>query len=174
MSTVIDAKLEDKHSNLWGFHFRIPEAIYQEFSKGKDRRVICLFNGKEKTHCAVMPSPEGPFIMINQALVKKLKLQVGTIVRLSIEKDNSEYGMPVSEEFELIILGDEEVAHYFETLTPGKKRNLIHLVNKIKSSDIKINRAMAIAHHLKEDKGTLDFKRLNEVIKMYNQQNKIR
>ena len=173
MKEKIHTKLEDKQSNMWGYHFKISEAVLKKYSDGTNRRVTCIINDQEKMHCALMPSPEGPFILINQALVKKLKIHEGEIVKLEIEKDTSEYGMPISEDFELVIFGDEEVAHFFEALTPGKKRNLIHLVNKIKSSDIRINRAMAIAHHLKESQGKIDFKQLNETIKMYNQRNKI-
>lgn len=173
MKETILARLEDHHSSLWGFHFRIPDEIAKQFIEGKDRRVVCTFNGKEKNHCAVMPSPQGPFIMLNQALVKQLALQTGDIVKLEIEKDTSEFGMPLSEEFETVVIGDEEVFYYFDSLTPGKKRNLIHLVNKIKNPEIRINRSMAIAAHLIESKGKIDFRELNETIKMFNQRNKI-
>ena len=173
MKETIKAQLEDMDSSLWGYHFRIPDEIAKKFSNGKDRRVVCTFNQQEKNHCAIMPSPDGAFIMLNKALVKKLKIQVGDHVTLEIEKDTSEFGMPISEEFEAVIFGDEEVFSYFNGLTPGKKRNLIHLVNKIKSSDIRINRSMAIAHHLKEVNGKIDFKQLNETIKMFNQRNNI-
>jgi len=46
-------------------------------------------------------------------------------------------------------------------------------VNKIKNTDIKINRSMAIAQHLMDVKGMLDFKQLNETIKEYNQKHKL-
>ncbi|MBL4709868.1 MAG: DUF1905 domain-containing protein [Flavobacteriales bacterium] len=173
MKETIIAQLEDQHSSLWGFHFRIPDEIANSFVKGKDRRVICTFNGAVKNHCAIMSSQEGPFIMLNRALVKQLKIQIGDKVKLEIEKDISEFGMPISEEFEAIILGDQEVFQYFDPLTPGKKRNLIHLINKIKSSEIKITRSMAISYHLIESKGKIDFKQLNETIKIFNQRNKI-
>jgi uncharacterized protein YdeI (YjbR/CyaY-like superfamily) len=81
--------------------------------------------------------------------------------------------MPVCEEFEAVIFGDENVFHYFKALTPGKQRNLIHLVNKIKNPDIKINRSMAIAKHLLETNGVLEFKQLNETIKAFHQNNRI-
>lgn len=174
MKEVIKAQLQDMDSNMWGYHFRIPQKVEKKFVEGNDRRVICTFNGEIKHHCAIMPSPEGAFVMLNKALVKKLKLQTGDYATLEIEKDTSKYGMPIAEEFELVIFGDEEVAHYFEQLTPGKQRNLIHLVNKIKSSDIKINRSMAIATHLKETKGEIEFKLLNETIKEFNRRMKIR
>ena len=170
----IEVPLGDKHSNLWGLHFLIPEDIASSFKVGNERRIIATFNNEVKNHCAIMPSPAGPFIMLNRSLVKQLKIEVGDIVRIDIEKDTSEFGMPICEEFEAVIFGDEVVFQFFQDLTPGKKRNLIHLVNKIKNPDIKINRSMAIAEHLIESEGKIDFKALNEKIKEFNQRNKIR
>ena len=166
MKLTIEAILGDKHSNLWGFHFLIPEAIAAEFKEGKTTRIVATFNDAIKHHCAIMPSAEGPFIMLNKELVKKLNAEPGDLITIHLEKDNSEYGMPICEEFEAVIFGDEAVFDYLQ-------RNLIHLVNKIKSSDIKINRSMAIAEHLIEARGVIDFKELNEKIKEFNQRNRI-
>lgn len=117
---VIKAKLGDKHSNLWGNHFIIPDEIANYF-KGKDRRIIVTFNGEVKNHCAIMPSKEGFFIMLNKGIVKQLKIESGDSVTLEIEKDTSEYGMPICEEFEAVIFGDDLVFEHFQNLTPGKK-----------------------------------------------------
>jgi hypothetical protein len=174
MAVEISVTLENMdNSRLWGHHFRIPDEVVKKLTKGTDRRVLCSVNGTKAIHCAIMPSPEGAFIMLNKTLVKQLKLEVGKPASLLLEKDQSEFGMEVAEEFEAVIFGDEELAHYFSALTPGKKRNLLHLVNKLKSSDIRINRAMAIGQHLRETKGALDFKRLNETIKEFNQRNRM-
>ena len=76
MKEKIKAVLGDMNSNLWGYHFRIPDEIANKFVEGKDRRVVCTFNHQEKNHCAIMPSPDGSFIMLNKTLVKKLKIQI--------------------------------------------------------------------------------------------------
>ena len=165
--------LEDKHSNLLGFHFRIPKNVADNFTEGKNKRVVATFNHSVKNHCAIMPSPKGPFIKLNKSIVKELNIQVGDVVTIELEKDTSTYGTPISEEFEAVIFSDAAVFNYFQALTPGKQRNLIHLVNKIKNTDIKINRSMAIAQHLMDVKGMLDFKQLNETIKEYNQKHKL-
>jgi hypothetical protein len=68
----ISVPLRDKHSNLWGFHFRIPSDVADNLIEGKNRRVIATFNQSVKNHCAIMPSPEGPFIMLNKGIVKEL------------------------------------------------------------------------------------------------------
>ncbi|MDA9782827.1 YdeI/OmpD-associated family protein [Vicingaceae bacterium] len=125
----------------------MPKTISEYLIKGKDRRVIVLFNNEIKNHCTIMSSQEGPFIMLNKGIVKQLKINTGDVVKLEIVRDTSEYGMPICEEFEAVIFRDEVVFNYFQALTPGKQRNLIHLVNKIKNPDIKINMSMTIAKH---------------------------
>lgn len=52
-----------------------------------------------------MSSQEGPFIMLNKGIVKQLKINTGDVVKLEIVRDTSEYGMPICEEFEAVILG---------------------------------------------------------------------
>jgi hypothetical protein len=170
---IVNTKLGSFESNLWGYHFLIPKTISEYFTKGNNRRVVVTFNDELKNHCAIMSSQEGPFIMLNKGIVKQLKIRTGDLVKLEITKDNSEYGMPICEEFEAVIFGDEVVFEYFQKLTPGRQRNLIHLVNKIKNPDIKINRSMAIAEHLIEAHGAIDFKELNEKIKEFNQRTRI-
>lgn len=165
--------LVDHNSNLWGNCFRIEDEIAHPLIQGKDRRILCTINKMETIHCALMPSPQGYFILINSALKKKLKLSLGDRASLELEKDNSKYGMAVCEEFQAVVIDDDEVAHYFSALTPGKQRNLIHLVNKVKNSDIRINRSMAIAKHLVLEKGEIDFKKLNAIIKEFNSNRRI-
>ncbi len=173
MKQKTESILVDHNSNLWGNCFRIKDEVAENFVEGKDRRVLCTINGMETIHCALMPSPQGFFILINSALKRKLKLSLGDRANLEIEKDESKYGMSVSEEFEAVVIEDEEVAHYFEQLTPGKQRNLIHLVNQVKNPDIRINRAMAIVKHLILEKGEIEFKKLNALIKEFNSNRRI-
>ena len=113
-----------------------------------------MFNDEIKNHCTIVSSQKGHFIILNKGIVKQLKIKTGDVLKLQIMKDTSEYGMPIYEEFEAVIFGDEVLFNYFQALTPGKQRNLIHLGNKIKNPDIKINRSIAIAEHLIEARGT--------------------
>jgi hypothetical protein len=68
-----------------------------------------------------------------------------------------------------VLAQDEEGARYFYALTKGKQRSLVYVVGKVKNVDSQIAKGLAIMHHLKEAQGKLDFKRLGEVIKEYNQ-----
>ncbi|MBE62878.1 MAG: hypothetical protein CMB89_11005, partial [Flammeovirgaceae bacterium] len=69
---------------------------------------------------------------------------------------------------------DKLASEFFHDLTPGKQRNLIYIISKVKNTDSRINKALAIIDHLTERNGKLDFKLLNEKIKEYNQRGKLK
>jgi len=74
----------------------------------------------------------------------------------------------------MLLEQDDEGRIFFEKLTPGKKRSLVYLVGKVKNIDSQLNKGLAILDHLKSVEGKLDFKKLNELIKDYNQRSKLR
>lgn len=86
-----------------------------------------------------------------------------------ITKDNSEYGIAVSDVF-LEVLDQDDIAKVlFEKLTLGKKRTLIFWVDSVKSTDIRIRRAIVLMEHLKQVEGKVDFKLLNAQMKRANE-----
>jgi hypothetical protein len=157
------------NSPLWGGHLKVPESIATALIETGSRRVVVTLNNDTVIHAALMPSQEGHFILINKSIRKKLKLNPGTEVQVSLIQDESTYGMPMPEEFQLILDQNEMGNKYFHQLTPGKQRSLIHLVSSVKNTDSRINKAMAIIDHLEMNRGELDFKGLYELIKQYNQ-----
>ena len=171
--TQLKTTLQKFDSNLWGFHFPVPSAIADKFIEGNDRRVICWINDEFRIQNALMPNSEGYFLLINKDLVKKLNLSVGEEVKLKLEKDRSEFGLPMPESFRTLLEQDTEGNRYFEQLTPGKKRNLLYIVGKVKNIDSQLNKGLAILHHLKTEEGKLDFKKLNQLIIQYNQRSKL-
>jgi hypothetical protein len=163
--TILD---KFQSSPLWGLHFEVPAEIAKIFIVGNDRRVICTINNNIKLHCALMPAKDIWFVMLNQQVVKKLNQALGTKITVQIEKDDSEYGMPMPEELKEVLDQQPEADHYFHALTAGKQRTLIYIVAKVKSSDSRIRKALAIADHITANKGQIDYKLLNEALKMYN------
>jgi bifunctional DNA-binding transcriptional regulator/antitoxin component of YhaV-PrlF toxin-antitoxin module len=162
------SKLEKFDSPVYGYHFKVPEDIARQFIEGNNRRVICDFSGQEQIQCAIMPSSEGWYILMNKTLREKLNLKNGQEFEVKIEKDHSEFGMEVPEELAVMLEQEETAKSVFDSLTPGKQRALIYIVSKVKNTDSRIRKALAIAEHLKECNGTIDFKRLNILIKQYN------
>lgn len=166
--------LQKFEPKVYAYHFPIPVDIAKTYIEGRNRRVICHINDEFKMPCALMPYSQGYFIMINQNNVKKLGLTINEEVSLKLEKDHSEYGHEVPESFQMLLEQDEEGNHFFEQLTPGKKRNLIFIVGKVKNIDSQLNKGLAILAHLKQEQGKLDFKKLNQLIKEYNQRSKLK
>jgi len=161
-STVI-SKFDD---SLWGYHVKVPDEIYASFANEKIKRVLMQFDDSEPLHAGFMPEGNGKyFLMLSKDVMKKLQLALGQAVQVKIVKDTTRYGMPICEEMKELLELDPEGEVLFHKLTPGKIRSLLYMVNKFKSSDKRIEKAVIILEHLKANNGKLDYKALNEAFK---------
>lgn len=168
MKIKIQTTLETFDWSIWHYHFPIDKKTTQLMSSADHKRVVCIINDSLHLHCALMPMGEGSYIMINKANRDKLGLQAGDKVSIELEKDSSEYGIPMPESLQVMLDQEEEGSKHFHSLTPGKQRSLIYIVSKVKSLDKQINKSLAILDHLKDVQGKLDFRMLNAKIKEYN------
>lgn len=160
--------MEKFDSNLWGFHFCVSAEIGNQFvTEGNDRRVVCTLNDKEEFQCALMPKGDGNFfINVNKKLRDALKLAIGSQVSVLLKKDESEYGLPMPEELQELLLQDEEGNKLFHSLTIGKQRTLLYIVGSVKDTGKRISRALAIVNHLKANRGKIVYKKLNDDIRL--------
>lgn len=156
-----------------GPYIEIPEAIYQELLKiTTDKRVKCTLNNKITVSRAMAPKSDFHYILLNKEVLKEAKLSLGDSVLVPLKPDESKYGMPISEEMEEVLYHDPDGSVIFHKLTPGAQRTLIHIINKIKSTNLKIERSFVILEHLKKTKGKIDFELLKEDFK--NQRNNMK
>jgi 2-methylaconitate cis-trans-isomerase PrpF len=154
------------NSPLWGAYLPVPEEVATFYKEKSVTRFIAQINDRLTLHCAIMPGGNQTFfILMNKTNVKALKIEFGMPVEVILSPDNSKYGMPLGEELEALLQEDAPFAQSFEKLTPGKQRNLIYLINKAKSSEIRLRTAIVVAAHLEANNGHLDFKMLNEALK---------
>lgn len=155
---------------VWGVGFEVPQAVVEKYRGKETKRVVCTINKEYTFQCALMPLGEGRyFINFNAAARKKLKAAVGDEVSVELVPDESKYGLPMPEAFEALLQMDEDVDRIFHALTPGKQRNLLHIMGLPKSSEVRIKKAVVVAEYLKEVNGKLDFKELNLAFKRANQ-----
>lgn len=164
------SKIGNNIDQLWSNHFIVPHDIAEHFLKKiKTRRVICSINNKLKVHCALTSDGLGQYyITINKTNRKILGVDIGDTLNVDITEDKSKYGMNCPAEMKELLNMDEEGSQLFHQLTAGKQRSLLHIIDKIKSSDIKIRKSMVILSFLKENNGILNFQELNEAFKMSN------
>lgn len=166
MEATFNATISRFDDSIWAFHVKVPDDIYQSFADQKIKRVMMCINDSEPVHAGLMPAGKGVyFLMLSKDLMKKFQLAGGQEVEVKIEKDTSKYGMAISEEMKELLELDPDGEVLFHRLTPGKIRSLLHHVNKFKSSDKRIEKAVIILEHLKANNGTLDWKALNQAFK---------
>lgn len=154
-------------SLLWQYHIVVAEDVAKQFIIAENKRVICTIN-QVSWHAALLKSAEYFYILVNSENRKKLGLKEGDQILVSLEKDLFEYGFVVPEELDVLLEQDEEANRYFMSLTVGKRRSLVYLVQTVNNSNSRLKKSLAIAHHLKDVKGKLDFKLLYETIKAFN------
>lgn len=165
-SLQFTAFLESSNNKLWGFHLPVPDLIAQTFLAEDAKRVVCTLNEKIEFQCALIAKGNGAYcIMVNKKTRDQLGLKPGSPARVSLRKDDSEYGLPMPEEMAEVLAQDEEANRLFQALTPGKIRTLLYIVGHVKSTDARIERAFAIIEHLKTQGGKIDYKVLNEDLK---------
>jgi len=173
MKLNFTAPLEKHESSLgWYFIIYIPEKLIPELGKEKSPRVKVTYNQKMDSHVSVKSKAELRYLVINSEIRKKLKLVEEELVEVKIVLETSKYGVPMPEEFELMLEQDEEGNRHFHNLTPGKQRSLIFLVSKLKNEDARIRKALGVVEHLNEFNGEIEFKALNEKFKEINQRAK--
>lgn len=166
MTFIGEVKSFEEHPIFYTSHIPIPKDVYEVMNAVcEQKRVICTINSQERFHAAMLPKGDVHFILLNKERFKKLNLYEGLKVEVNLEKDESTYGLAISEEMNEVLYSDPDGNFHFQNLTPGKKRSLIHLVNKIASSQKKIEKSFIILEHLKNQKGKLDFKTLQEDFK---------
>ncbi|WP_266368241.1 YdeI/OmpD-associated family protein [Tellurirhabdus rosea] len=164
---VFSSRIQKFDSPLWGFHFVVPADVAGPFISGNDRRVVCTLNGRAEFQCALMPlSGGGFFINVNKKIRDSLGLAIGSEVQFTLKKDESEYGLPMPEEMHELLQMDDEGHRLFHALTPGKQRTLLYFIGSVKSMDRRISRALAVVDHLKITGGKVDFRLLNESVRV--------
>lgn len=165
------SKLEkENYHNIYHTFFYVPDNVVSSVLNDTNKRVVCTVNGKLKYHCAIHGDGTGHYrIMLNQQRVKELELMSGETIEVELEKDTSEYGVEMSEELREVLDQNPDADRIFHALTKGMQRTLIYWVDNVKSSEIKIRRALVMTDHIINQNGKPDYKQLNAEIKDANQ-----
>ena len=146
--STLHLSIESNGSKIYGCFMRIPGYRLKSLG-GLGARLICTI-GTLSYPCALMSDGKGNgYIMLNKTRMKQLQLAEGMVLEVTLEQDTSPYGMPMSEELEAVLDSDPEAYSRFENLTPGKQRNIIHHVSSVKSSNLRIERAIKLLNNLK-------------------------
>lgn len=150
-----------------GWHFlEVSKEIVAKFGfEGKSKRVVCSINGSEGFQCALMPSGDIFYIIVNKKKRDALGIAAGDTVSVELVRDESKYGLPMPDELREVLNQDPEGDRLFHALTAGKQRSLLYLIGKINDIDKRIHQALIVVDHLKENDGKIIGPKLNEELK---------
>ncbi len=101
--------------------FLIPNAIAEKLLKSTiKKRVQCVLNDEIAIPRAISKKDDFYYILINQDILKKLKLDFSSEVFVELNLDVSKYGMQISEEFQEVLFHHLDLETIFNKLTTGK------------------------------------------------------
>lgn len=131
-------------------YLEIPGEQVKQLGGTFNIRLLCRVNGAAPFQCGLVALGQGRgYITLSSKRMKALGLQLGDSVQVQLEEDKSEYGMEVPEELAELLRQDEEGARRFKLLPPGKQRYIIYYVAGVKSSQLRIDRAILLIENLK-------------------------
>jgi hypothetical protein len=134
-------------------YLEVPPDVIQQLGGSLKVRLLCTVNKKLTFPCGPIALGNGSgCISINKNRMKELGVRFKDEVQVSLVKDPSKYGMEMPEELSELLKQDKEGARRFKLLPPGKQRYIIYYVNQVKSSQLKINRAILLIENLKKTK----------------------
>jgi hypothetical protein len=158
--------LEKSDNKLWGAHFGVSRDNAASLIRGTSRRVVCSINGSPERQCALVPNGRGAYVVtVNKALRTTLGLTFGSKLRITLRPDDSKYGLPMPRELQEVFRQDKGASKRFHTLTPGKQRTLLYIINSGKAMDERIFRAITIARHLEENRGVINYRKLSLMLR---------
>lgn len=67
---------------LYSYQIKVPQEAVERFTEGNDRRVRVLYNGSIEHPCAIMPHPNGHYLMIKTSIRSILGISEGDTVHV--------------------------------------------------------------------------------------------
>ena len=127
------------------FYLEVPAAYVQKLSRQRKTRLLCTLDQDLTYRCGLNHLGNGDFyIILSQKNLKDLGKQLGSHVRVSLEEDPNPLGVEIPEVLVVLLEQEAFLQQKFEALSDGKKRSIIHQINRIKNIDLKISRAQKL------------------------------
>jgi hypothetical protein len=140
-----------KLDHLNTHYIEISASLVKKLGGKFNVRLLCTLNNKLTFQCGIVALGEGKgYISVNAKRLKELKLKKGDQVDVLLKQDDSEFGAEVPDELAEVVAQDQEAFQRFEKLIPGKQRFIIRHVSAVKSSQLKIERAIFLMNNLKK------------------------
>lgn len=142
----------------WPASLPVPTEVAARFVvDGRSVRVVCSL-GEARFSCAIVSQGASRYIHLSKRLRDEAEVAIGERVRVTLVPDESPMGMELPPELDAVLDQEPEGARRFAALTPGRQRGIAALVLRVKSSERRIEKALAILRAL--ERGTTDLREL--------------
>jgi hypothetical protein len=127
------------------FYLKIEADIVNQFKNKRHTRFICTLDKLVSFQCGLNHLGDGNFfIILSTKNLKAIDKTLGKKVSFSLKEDPNPLGVEMPEVLETILTQDAALKETFDSLTLGKKRNVIHSINKIKDLDKQVKKAIQV------------------------------
>ena len=132
------------------FYLKIEAEIINQFKNKRQTRFICTLEKNLSFQCGLNRLGDGNFfIILSTKNLQTLNKNLGEIINFELNEDPNPLGVEMPEVLEAILEQDETLKATFESLTLGKKRNVIHQIIKIKGIDKQIEKTTNLINEAK-------------------------
>jgi hypothetical protein len=127
------------------FYITISADVVNQFKNRRLTRFLCTIDKKLTFQCGLNHLGDGNFfIILGSKNLKVIDKQFGDNIFFELAEDPNPLGVDMPEILEAVLEQDKELKATFDSLTLGKKRNVIHSINKIKDTDKQIKKTIQI------------------------------
>ncbi len=132
------------------FYLTISADIVNQFEKKRHTRFLCTLDKKLTFPCGLNHLGDGNFfIILGSKNLKIVGKTLGDKICFELSEDPNPLGVDMPEVLEAFLEQDQNLKAVFDSLTLGKKRNVIHSINKIKDIDRQIQKIIQIINDSK-------------------------
>ncbi len=124
------------------YYVQLDAQTVDTFPLKNKTRLICSLKDQVEFQCGLNHLGDGNFfIILSKSRLEEISMYPGEDLSFTVKQDPNPLGVDMPEVLEVLLEQDAVLKGHFEKLTMGKKRHIIHSINRIKSIDIQINKA---------------------------------
>lgn len=124
------------------FYLEIPATFVESLPRQRNTRLICTLEKQLSFACGLNHLGNGNyFVILSKKNLAAIAKSLGEQVYVNLEEDPNPLGVAIPEFLEVLMQQDGRIHRKFQQLTDGKKRGIIHQLNRIKNIDLQIERA---------------------------------
>jgi len=131
---------------------RLPDKVVKPFLDKQYKRVRAEARHRNISlsfYAALLKWQGAYYLTFGKDKQKELGISPNDYFQLQLFEDTSRYGADMPEELEAVLESDPGAKMIFDAFTAGKKRSIIYMIGRYKSSQTRIDKSLILCENLK-------------------------